>query len=185
MRTRIGYLLVLGASLNWVTACSMLEKKAAEEPVAADTEGEEEMLETDDSASTTAEANQATNEAATLPNTLANGENGEGNATNGATENGTTQNAGNEAAGVANSAPVPSGRVVRFIKADHTPIYAAAQSTGQPVTTMWQGDPVVVLMQDHDWAQINASHFVLNNALSESIVPRTRDYNKWIVSKTH
>lgn len=70
-------------------------------------------------------------------------------------------------------------RLVRFINADGTPIYAAAQAGGQTVGTLRKGDHVMVLMQG-DWGMVSESAYIQGSALSAKALPRTMGTNEWI-----
>lgn len=91
--------------------------------------------------------------------------------------------AADPAGGAPAAAPPPGmwdpNRLVRFINADGTPIYAAAQAGGQTVGTLRKGDHVMVLMQG-EWGMVSESAYIPGSALSAKALPRTMGDNDWI-----
>jgi hypothetical protein len=87
------------------------------------------------------------------------------------------------ASGAAAAAPPPGmwdpSRLVRFVNADGTPIYATAQVGGQTVGTLRKGDHVMVLMQG-EWGMVSESAYIQGSALSAKALPRTMGTNDWI-----
>lgn len=71
-----------------------------------------------------------------------------------------------------------AGRVVRFVAADQTPVYD--QPSGQVISHLHQGNPVVGMDQGDGWFQMTPGRFVETGALSEKITPTKRNTdNEW------
>ena len=93
----------------------------------------------------------------------------------------------NPLAGNAEAAPSPSlgdapadtsDRVVRYVTADGTPVYDRPDSSATSLSTLYQGDPLVVAIQG-EWAEITSGRYVMTSSLSEKIVPRQRNESSW------
>lgn len=74
-------------------------------------------------------------------------------------------------------------RVVRYTIADGTQVLTAASATAAVVTSFPQGVPLVVEITG-DWAKIADGRYVRVAALSEAIVPRSRQPNPWLPQHT-
>ncbi len=68
-----------------------------------------------------------------------------------------------------------AGRVVRFVTADGTAVYAQP-SPGSTISTLNRGDVVVVSLSA-GWGQISEGRFVSESSLSTQGVPRTKSNN--------
>lgn len=80
------------------------------------------------------------------------------------------------------AAPPPSGdnsqRVVRYVTADGTTVYDRPDSSATSLSTLFQGDPLVVSIQG-EWAEITSGRYVMTSSLSEQMIPRVRGVAPW------
>ena len=71
-----------------------------------------------------------------------------------------------------------SDRVVRYVTADGTPVYDRPDPGASSLSTLYQGDPLVVAIQG-EWAEITPGRYVMTSSLSEKIVPRLQGESPW------
>ncbi|NRA43650.1 MAG: hypothetical protein HRU09_01710 [Oligoflexales bacterium] len=71
-----------------------------------------------------------------------------------------------------------SDRVVRYVTSDGTPVYDRPDSSAASLSTLFQGDPLVVAIQG-EWAEITSGRYVMTSSLSEKIVPRLKGESSW------
>ncbi|MFK7825696.1 MAG: hypothetical protein AB8G05_16205 [Oligoflexales bacterium] len=71
-----------------------------------------------------------------------------------------------------------SDRVVRFVTADGTPVYDRPDAGASSLSTLYQGDPLVVSIQG-EWAEITSGRYVMTSSLSEKMIPRPQGESPW------
>ncbi|MCB9228251.1 MAG: hypothetical protein H6618_01430 [Deltaproteobacteria bacterium] len=71
-----------------------------------------------------------------------------------------------------------SNRVVRFVRTDGVQVLSSMDSGASVVTTLAQGDALVVAVTG-EWAEIMAGRYVRLSDLSESMVRRVRGVQEW------